>query len=149
MDLNPINWNLNQYKAAGKHVVSYAAGAVSIALAFKFLTPADASQITTSISTISDGFVKMAEGVTALIAVLAPFYTAFKAANNASPQSQGASLAATATAAPSQKTTDAKVALLSAVATVEEKSPDVTLQGKIITSPEVAGLVPSNKVVSQ
>lgn len=116
-DLNPLNWNWNQYKAAGRHVASYAAGGVSVAVALHLLSPAQGSDIAENIGTITDGLMKVATGIGGLIAVLAPIYTAFKAAHSASPVQEAKAL---------------------------EKAVPGT---KIITDPKIADAVPSPNVM--
>jgi hypothetical protein len=112
------NWNWNSYKAAGKHVASYIAGGLSVAVTFHFISPTDASGITDNISTISDGLTKVATGVAGLLAILTPIYTTLKAAHNASAVGQATGLV--------------------------QASPGT----KIVTTPEIAAAVPSNNVVS-
>lgn len=85
---NPTTWNWSQYKAAGKHVVSYAAGGVTVAVAFHFLSPAQGQDISQNIGLITDGATKIATGIAGLIAILAPIYNALRAANNSSPSAQ-------------------------------------------------------------
>src|SRR4051812_39710131 len=86
------DWNWNSYKAAGKHVASYAAGALSVAVTFHFISPTDAGAITENINTIADGLGKVATGVAGLVAILTPIYTALKSAHNASPVGQATGL---------------------------------------------------------
>lgn len=92
-DLNPLQWNWNQYKAAGKHVASYAAGGVTVAVGLHFLSPSQGGDIGGDINLIVDGVEKIATGVAGIVAVIAPIYTALRAAKNASPTSQASSLA--------------------------------------------------------
>lgn len=93
-DFNPVNWNWTQYKAAGRNVASYAAGGVTVAVAFHFLTPAQGGDVTQNLNLIADGVVKIATGIGGLVAVLTPVYTAIKAARNASPSAQVTSVVA-------------------------------------------------------
>lgn len=112
------DWNWNSYKAAGKHVASYIAGGVSIAVTFHFISPTDASGITENLNSIYDGVVKIGTGIAGLAAILTPIYTALKAAHNASPVGQATGLV--------------------------QAAPGTT----IVTTPEIAAAVPSNNVVS-
>lgn len=91
-DLNPLAWNWNQAKSAGKHVASYAAGGVTMFVAFHILSPAQGTDITTDINLITEGLAKVATGVAGIIAVLVPVYTALRAAHNSSPVVQAQSL---------------------------------------------------------
>lgn len=146
---NPINWNWNQAKAAGKHVASYAAGGVTVAVAFHFLSPTQGGDLSQNIGLVTDGVTKIATGIAGIIAVLAPVYTALKAANNASPSSQVASVvqnlsapqitqAANAVADPESRTK-----LIEAVAEMPEVK-------KIVPNdPALAAAIPSPKVAVQ
>lgn len=87
-DLNPLDWNWQQYKAAGKNVASYAAGGVSVAVALHFLSPAQGGDVTANIGLISDGLTKVATGIAGLVSSGTIIYTALRAAHNASPSSQ-------------------------------------------------------------
>ncbi len=118
VDLNPINWNWNQFKAAGRHVVSYVAGGVTIAVTMHFITAQQADGLTNNIGLITDGLTKVATGFAGLIAVLAPIYTAMKAAHSGSPTQEAISL---------------------------EKAVPGT---KVITAPEIAAAAPSPNIVS-
>lgn len=117
-DLNPLSWNWNQAKAGGKHVISAIGGAVAMAVTFHLISADQASSITADIGLISDGVVKVCTGVAGLLGVLAPIYSAFRAAHNASPTMQAANL-------------------------VKEVPGTV-----VVTTPEVAAAVPSAAVVS-
>lgn len=88
------DWNWNQYKAAGKHVASYIAGGVSMAVAFHFLIPTDAAGINDNLNHIYSGVEQIVVGITGLIGILTPIYTTWKASRNASPAGQAASLTA-------------------------------------------------------
>ncbi len=113
-----MNWNWNSYKAAGKHVASYAAGGVTVAVAFGLLNSSQGTEATTDINTIATSLESLGKAIAGLAGILVPIYTAWRAANNASPAGQAAGLAA---AVP---------------------------ETRIITTPEVANAVPSDKVMS-
>jgi len=87
-----LSWNWNQYKAAGRHVASYIAGGVTIAVGLHFLSPAQGTDIANNIGSITDGVTKVATGLAGLIAVLAPIYTTLKAAHSASPVQEAITL---------------------------------------------------------
>jgi hypothetical protein len=141
-----MNWTWGQYKAAGKHVASYAAGGVSVAVAFHFLSPSQGGDITTNLNSIFDGVKEIAIGVGGLVTVLTPIYTALRAANNASAQNQAASLvvAANNPANPEQAKT-AQVAIASAVI----EANDLVVNGTITAPAAVAFAVPSPKLVTK
>lgn len=85
---NIRDWTWPQYQAAGKHALSFAAGATAAAAALHFITPQDAASITENLNTIWDGIMQVAKGMAGLAAVLVPIYTALRAAHNASPSEQ-------------------------------------------------------------
>lgn len=118
MQISLPNWTFNQYAAAGKHVMSYAAGAVSFAVAFHFLSSTDASSINDNIGHVYNGLMEAAKGVLGLVATGTSIYAGLKAAKNASPISQAASL---------------------------EKTIPGT---KVITDPKIADAIPSPNVMS-
>lgn len=85
---NIRNWTAPEWQAAGKHVLSYAAGATTAAVAIHLLSPADASGITENLNTIWNGVMQVAKGVAGLAAIVVPIYTSLRAAHNASPSEQ-------------------------------------------------------------
>ena len=111
-----ITWG--QYKAAGRHALSYAAGAATAAAAFGLLSQAQSADVLSGLNKIGDGLSSVADGVMAIAGVLAPLYAAYKAAHSASAQEQ-----------------------LKTVAAMPE------VKG-IVTTPAVAEATPSDKVVS-
>lgn len=85
-------WTWNQYKAAGKHVASAAAGAVGLAVTLHFVTPEMGSDIGANINDITSGLTQFMKGISGLVAAGTLLYTSLKAANNASPIMQAKSL---------------------------------------------------------
>lgn len=81
-----MNWM--QLKAAGRHLASYAAGGVTVLVAWHFLSPVQGTDITTSLNSISSGIEQVIKGITGLLAVLTPIYTAWRASKAASPSAQ-------------------------------------------------------------
>ncbi len=110
-----MNWNWNQWKAAGKHAASYAAGGVTVAVIFGLINSNQAADANADINFIVEGIKSIAKGIAGLLAIITPIYTAWRAANNASPVNQAIGLQ---TAVP---------------------------ETKIITSPEIAAATPQNK----
>ena len=88
MNLDPRNWNMTQASAAGKHVLSFIAGAVAFATAAHFISAEQAGGITQNINDIVDGLTTAAKGAAGLLSILTVIYTSYKAANNSSPESQ-------------------------------------------------------------
>lgn len=138
------NWTWAQYQAAGKHVASYVAGGVTMAAALHFISPSQAVDVNGDLKNVFSGLEQVATGITGLLAVLTPIYTAWRAQHNSTPTAQAASLVAAAnnTAAPEV----AKVAQV-AIATAVTEAKDLTVTGTISAPAEVAGQVPSEKVV--
>lgn len=87
-----IDITLNQVYAAGRHVASYVAGGVSVAVALHFLSPSQGGDLGTSINQVSDGITQIAKGIAGICAVLTPIYTAWRAAHSASPTQEAISL---------------------------------------------------------
>lgn len=87
-DLNPVQWNWTQFKAAGRHVASFSAGAVVVAATWGLVSSAQANDINNALTLIFSGLDNLGKGVAALAAVLIPIYTTLRAAHSASPASQ-------------------------------------------------------------
>jgi hypothetical protein len=117
MDL-PTNWNWNQAKAAGKHLASYAAGGVTVAVAWGLLSSAQGTELTTDIGHVTSGLTELGKGLAGIAGILTPIYTMWRSAHNASPPMQALSL--------------------------EQAVPGTT----IVTSQAVAAATPSANVVS-
>lgn len=146
-DLNPLNWNWNQARAAGKNALSYVAGGISVAVAWHFISPGQGTDITGNINDVVEGATQLGKGLAGLIATGSAIYAAFKAANNASPSSQVKSVvqnlsapeitqAANAVADPTSRNK-----LIAAVADMPEVKKIVPVE------PELAEAIPSEKVV--
>lgn len=147
--MNPFTWNWNQFKAAGRHVVTFSAGLVTFAVATNLLSPKDAALITENINQISTSLSQLAMAFTGLIAVLAPLYTSWRAAKAASPSEQVKSVvtqlsapeitqAANALADP-----DSRKNLIEAVAEMPE------IKKIVPVDPHIAEELPSEKVVKE
>ncbi len=148
-DLNPLNWNWSQAKAAGRNAASYAAGGVTVLVAMHYISPTQGTDITTNINLLLDGATKVATAIAGLSAILLPVYTAWRAANSASPSNQVKNVitelsasditqAANAVADPKSRQN-----LIEAVADMPEVK-------KIVSSdPKIAQAIPSPKVTTQ
>lgn len=147
MNINPLSWNWNEKKAAGRHVLSYAAGGVTALVALHILTPQDASGITDNLTSIWDGIEKIITGLTGLAAILVPIYTALTAKKSAEPAEQVKAVVANLSAPAITQAADAvadpasRNKLISAVAEMRE------VRG-IVAPESVAKNTDSNKVVS-
>lgn len=126
LDFKDMNWN--SAKAAGKHVASYLAGGISVAVAFHFISPTDATGLNDNLNSIYHGIEEIAKGVAGIIAILTPIYTTWKAANNATPASQAASLTA---AVPGTK-----VITTEAIAKATPDSPNVVSEKEVKVIPK-------------
>lgn len=89
-----MDFNWNQYKAAGRHALSYGAGAVTAAAAIGLISQGDSTSLLSGLNQIASGLEGVAKGVGVLGGVLVPIYTALKAAHSASPQEQIKTVAA-------------------------------------------------------
>lgn len=136
---NIKNWTWPEYQAAGKHVLSYAAGATTVAVAFHFITPKDATDIADNLNTIWNGAMQVAKGVAGLGAVLIPIYTTLKAAFNASPSQQVKRVVDNLSAPPSSQAADA-------IADPESRKDLINAVSKM---PEVKGIVADERVAEE
>lgn len=147
-DLNPLQWNWTQFKAAGRHVLSYAAGGVSVAVTLHFLSPTQGADISANIDLVTEGLTKIIAGLSGLAAVIAPIYTTFKAAHSASPSSQvnevvhNLSAPQITQAANAVADPGSRQKLIEAVAEMPE------VQKVVPVDPAVAAAIPSPKVVA-
>jgi len=148
MDVNPLNWNWNEKKAAGRHVLTYAGGLVTMAAVWGLVSQGDASTLTQGLNDIGAGLAQFAKGVAAIAGVLVPLYSALMAKRSAQPDQQIKSVVATLSAPNSGKTVAEVVSdesdrkkLISAVADMPE------VKG-VVTTAKVADETASNKVVA-
>ena len=145
MDLNVLNWNWNEKAAAGRHVLSYVAGGVTVLVGWHFIAPDQGVAITDNLTTIWDGVIKVGTGVAGLVATLVPIYTALQAKHSASPASQANSVSA-------NLPTDAasRTKIINAVAEMPEVRAivapraivDATLSTKVVNMPEAVSALP-------
>lgn len=132
----------NEAKAAGKHLASYAAGGVTVAVAWGLLSTTSGADINADINLIADGTKKVVEGTAGIIAVLTPIYTAWRAAHNASPDQQQAAVAAR----PDRMVVAIDPAKPAEAAMRVASLPEIKA---VITNPEVAAATPQiAKIVS-
>lgn len=89
-----VNLTWGQYKAAGRHALSYAAGAVTGLAAMGLISQSDSTDLMAGLNQIADGLETIAKGIGVLAGVLVPLYTTYKAAHSASPQEQLKTVAA-------------------------------------------------------
>ena len=79
-----------QVAAFGRHVASYAAGAVTVAVGLHFISPEQGSQIGDAINGIINGVASIGGAVATLLSIGAGLYASW----TASPSSQAASIGA-------------------------------------------------------
>jgi hypothetical protein len=150
MNTNPMNWNWNQYSAAGRHVLNTTCTVVATLAATHFitgLTPESATAITDNVNHIWNGLVETGTGIAGLVAAVAPIYTAIKAATASSPSATVQSVIKTLGSGPTAQAANAiadpgsRADLINAVS----KMPEVKA---IVAEPAVAQAAPSDKVVA-
>jgi hypothetical protein len=79
-----------QLAAFGRHIASYAAGAVTVGVGLHFLSPDQGSQISSALTGIINGVESIVGGVATLASIFAGLYAAW----TASPTSQAAAIGA-------------------------------------------------------
>lgn len=89
-----INPTWAQYKAAGRHALSYGAGAITAAAAMGLVSQSDSTDLMSGLNQIAGGLESIVKGAGVIAGVLAPMYAAYKAAHSASPQEQIKTVAA-------------------------------------------------------
>jgi len=87
-DLNPLNWNWAQSKAAGRNAASYVAGGITMLIAMHYLSPGPGEDLTADINILTNALTKLATALAGIAAILLPVYTAWRAASSASPSEQ-------------------------------------------------------------
>lgn len=138
--LNPAAWTWPEWKAAGRHAASYAAGAVTAAAVIGLVSQPDAATLQQGLEQITTGVEQVAKGVAAIVGVLIPIYTALRAKQSAEPASQARSVADTLSG--SSMPADAKREVIGAVAALPE------VRGVITTTAALATAIPGPKVVA-
>ena len=106
-----MNWTLGQWQAIGRHVLSYMAGMVTIAVTFNLISHDQAVALLQHLNEVSDGVVSVAKGILGLAGILVPIYTALMAKSSASPNAQAKAVAEHKDAV----TNGAKIAVIDAV----------------------------------
>lgn len=87
-DLNPLNWNRNQWQAFGKHMASAGAGAAGLAVTWSIIQPQTGTDITGNINDVVDGLTQAFKGLAALATAAMLAYTSLKSVAKSSPSSQ-------------------------------------------------------------
>ena len=132
--------NQDQVLASGRHVITFAGGAVTMFAALHLITGGDAESAAKALSQIGHGFSEIIAGAGTLIAIGSGVFAALSA-NPLMQFFKGAkALAADPTLAK-----DATVAQQATVATAIEAMPKVQT---VIAAPDVAMISPSPSVVS-
>ncbi|MEO6381990.1 MAG: hypothetical protein ABIO35_08330 [Nitrobacter sp.] len=148
-DLNPLNWNWNQYKAAGKHVASYAAGGISVAVALHFISPGQATDISENIGHVTTGINELVKGLSGLLATGTLLYTSLRAAHNASPSSQVTSVVANLSAPQITQAANAVADPTSRAKLIEAVAEMPEVKKIVPVDPALAIATASPKVVTQ
>lgn len=89
-----MNLTWDQYKAAGRHVASYAAGGVTVAVTMGLLTNGQGADLNSALSSIVDGVGHITAGLVTIAGIVTPFYTAWRSSHSANPSIQAASITA-------------------------------------------------------
>lgn len=129
----------SQWWAASRHYITFGFG---ILAGLGVLTVAQQHDSLAAIDDIASGLTKIATGVGTLLTVFVPIVNGYIAAHKASPVSNIQTVQAIATDPAHPDTADAKVALLTAVASMPEVTGKITLKDKALAKD-----VPSRKVV--
>jgi hypothetical protein len=79
-----------QFASFGRHVVSYAAGAVTVAVGLHFVTPDQGTQLGDAVKGIASGVASIYGGVSTLFSIGTALYAAW----TASPSNQAAAIGA-------------------------------------------------------
>lgn len=143
MNINPAKWGWNEWKAAGRHVSTFVAGGISVAVAVKFLSPGDAQLLTDNVAHITTGLKELAEGVAGLIAFGISVRNMLAAKSAAEPANQ---VIAVATNLRKNGSADVPSPLrneiIGAVATMPE------VRGVVVSDPALATSIPERNVVA-
>jgi hypothetical protein len=136
----------DQVLAAGRHVVSYAMGGVSMFAALHLITGGDAQSAANALNTIGHGFSEIVAGVATLATVATGAYAAFSA--NPLVQLLRGSKAVAADPAKQIQLQTATVDQKAALVSVTDKLPEVAGVGTTSTDAgkALADAVPSNTV---
>ena len=144
-----FNWDWIQSKAAGKNILSYAAGLATMAAAWGLISAHDATVLQEGVSDIYNGLVMAGKGFVAVAGVLIPIYTAWKAAHNASQASRITSVAEIAKDPTQPAAPEAKVALLTAASSmpeIKQDQPAIVLDKSVPGATAMAAKLPENVV---
>ena len=137
--LIPKNWTWDQWKAFGRHVLTYMSGIVSGAMVIGIISNADGTKLIAAISDLAEGAGKVATALATIIGIMVPIYTSLRASKSAAPDSQVK--AAAKVLELGLPVNGAKDKIINAVADQPEVK-KVELQ-----DPAKADTLPSNKVV--
>lgn len=77
-----------QVYAAGRHVFSFGAGVIATAAMWGLVSQTDAASLTDALTHVANGASEMFKGLIAIIGVLTPIYTAWRASHSANPSEQ-------------------------------------------------------------
>ena len=75
--------NQAQVAAAGRHVLSFSMGAVTMAATLNLISGGDASTISNSLTQISSGIAQIAAGLAPLIGIATAFYASYTSSHTA------------------------------------------------------------------
>lgn len=142
MNIDVRTWGWNEWKAAGRHVGTYAAGGVTVAVAFNFISPEQGQVVGESIGHITSGLTELAKGIAGLVSVGYPIYNMLKAKSAAEPGNQAIAVAENLRRNHGIVPAPARKEIIGAVA----KMPEV--DGVVVASPALAKAIPESNVVA-
>lgn len=142
-----FNMTWSEWAAGGKHVVSYAAGAATVAAAWGLISQGDSTSIVQNLNLLMHGLGEVVTAVTMLATTAASIWAGLKAIRNSSPESQMKSVVTNLTEQQVAKAAGAvddpagRKKLISAVADMPEVK-------QVVTDEQTALQTLSPKVVS-
>lgn len=135
-----LRWTKAQWDAYGRHIGTYIGGIVTGLITFGLITQTDGATLVAALNDIMDGTGKIVAGLATIAGIVGPMYTAWKAARSASPEKQAEQTVKNLQAG--TPINGEKKKLIEAVA----EQPEV--KKVVMTTPEEAYEIPSNKVTS-
>lgn len=141
MNLNPLTWDWDQWKAAGKHGGSIVAGGVGALVAVHFLSPQQGMDLGENVNHVINGLTEVAKGVAGILAIVGGAYTTLRSTMNASPEVRKAAVSQQPNEIVVTTTPANKIELANKIADMPEAK-------QVLSTPAVAAATPSPKVVA-
>jgi hypothetical protein len=136
-----VDLTSSQLWASLRHWITFVIG---LAGGIGIVTVVQQHDAIVAINDISDGLIKIATGIGTLLTIFAPIINGWISARKSDPKNQASAVGLIANDPRQPKSTEAKVALLAATASISElKSPIV------VSDPSLAAAVPGPKVIAK